>query len=93
MRCHADSVDDCDEPQGARILTDVRSQCAVSDALSSIGLFSASLCFFSLLPAAFQRHGCDVETNVEVAWVPGSFELPVVAKSMASTGKVSVFHT
>jgi len=37
--------------------------------------------------SAFERHGCDISTNVEVAWVPGSFELPVVAKSMAQSGK------
>lgn len=27
--------------------------------------------------------------NVDVAWVPGSFELPLVAKSMAASGKYS----
>lgn len=27
--------------------------------------------------------------RMQVAWVPGSFELPVVAKSMAQSGKYS----
>lgn len=35
---------------------------------------------------AFQTHGADMK-NVEVCWVPGSFELPVVAKAMAKSGK------
>mmetsp|Transcript_5429 Transcript_5429/g.14660 ORF Transcript_5429/g.14660 Transcript_5429/m.14660 type:complete len:237 (+) Transcript_5429:80-790(+) len=34
----------------------------------------------------FERHGVDPE-NVDVAWVPGSFELPVVASSMARSGQ------
>mmetsp|Transcript_21937 Transcript_21937/g.55809 ORF Transcript_21937/g.55809 Transcript_21937/m.55809 type:complete len:225 (+) Transcript_21937:49-723(+) len=34
----------------------------------------------------FHRHGVKAE-NVDVAWVPGSFELPVVAKQMAASGK------
>ncbi|MCH2254980.1 MAG: 6,7-dimethyl-8-ribityllumazine synthase, partial [Vicinamibacterales bacterium] len=32
------------------------------------------------------RHGCP-EDQVEVAWVPGSFELPLVAKRLAATGR------
>ena len=35
---------------------------------------------------ALVRHGADEEA-VEVAWVPGSMEVPVVAKKMASSGK------
>ncbi|PSC71225.1 6,7-dimethyl-8-ribityllumazine synthase [Micractinium conductrix] len=35
---------------------------------------------------AFERHGVAAE-DVDVAWVPGSFELPVVAKAMAKGGK------
>jgi 6,7-dimethyl-8-ribityllumazine synthase len=35
--------------------------------------------------AAFRRHGV-VEEAVDVAWVPGSFEIPVVAKRLASSG-------
>jgi len=34
---------------------------------------------------AFKRHGGDNE--VEVAWVPGAFEIPLVAKKMAKSGK------
>lgn len=32
------------------------------------------------------RHGVD-EKNITAAWVPGAFEIPVVAKQMAETGK------
>ena len=32
------------------------------------------------------RHGVK-EENVDVAWVPGAFEIPVVAKRMAESGK------
>ncbi|GBF96660.1 6,7-dimethyl-8-ribityllumazine synthase [Raphidocelis subcapitata] len=35
---------------------------------------------------AFQSHGATMD-NVEVCWVPGSFELPVMAKAMAKSGK------
>ena len=31
-----------------------------------------------------RRHGCP-EDQVEVAWVPGSFELPLVAKRLAAS--------
>lgn len=34
---------------------------------------------------AFQRHGVSL-SDVDVVWVPGSFELPVVAKGMAKSG-------
>ncbi len=34
---------------------------------------------------AIRRHGGD-ENNVTVAWVPGSFEIPVAAKTMAQSG-------
>ena len=29
-----------------------------------------------------KRHGVD-ENNIEIAWVPGAFELPLIAKKMA----------
>ncbi|GAB4820122.1 hypothetical protein N2152v2_007168 [Parachlorella kessleri] len=35
---------------------------------------------------AFRRHGVSHD-DVDVAWVPGSFELPLVAKGMAKSGK------
>ena len=33
-----------------------------------------------------KRHGVD-EENIDVAWVPGAFELPLIAKKMVNTGK------
>lgn len=36
--------------------------------------------------AALSRHGVRDE-DVTVAWVPGSFELPLVAKAMATSGR------
>ncbi|MDQ0189698.1 6,7-dimethyl-8-ribityllumazine synthase [Alicyclobacillus cycloheptanicus] len=35
---------------------------------------------------ALKRHGVD-ENDVEVAWVPGAFEIPFVTKQMAQSGK------
>jgi 6,7-dimethyl-8-ribityllumazine synthase len=35
---------------------------------------------------ALRRHGAS-EKNIEVAWVPGAFEIPLVADRMASSGK------
>ncbi|PKM78987.1 MAG: 6,7-dimethyl-8-ribityllumazine synthase [Firmicutes bacterium HGW-Firmicutes-13] len=35
---------------------------------------------------ALQRHGT-LEENIEVAWVPGSFEVPLAAQKMAKTKK------
>ncbi|KGR73521.1 6,7-dimethyl-8-ribityllumazine synthase [Ureibacillus manganicus] len=32
-----------------------------------------------------RRHGVD-EENIDVAWVPGAFELPFIAKQMVETG-------
>lgn len=32
------------------------------------------------------RHGAD-DDNITVAWVPGAFEIPLIAKKMAATGK------
>jgi 6,7-dimethyl-8-ribityllumazine synthase len=37
---------------------------------------------------ALQRHGVD-EKDVDVAWVPGAFEIPLVAQKMAASGKYS----
>ena len=33
-----------------------------------------------------QRHGV-AEANIDVAWTPGSFEIPLIVKKMAQTGK------
>lgn len=33
-----------------------------------------------------KRHGVD-ESNIEIAWVPGAFEIPLIAKKMASSKK------
>lgn len=35
---------------------------------------------------AFVRHGGD-ENQLDVAWVPGAFEIPLVARKMAESGK------
>lgn len=45
----------------------------------------------SLVDAAIdtlKRHGI-AEKQIEAAWVPGAFELPLVAQKMAATGKYS----
>ncbi|GAE93513.1 6,7-dimethyl-8-ribityllumazine synthase [Gracilibacillus boraciitolerans JCM 21714] len=36
---------------------------------------------------AFRRHGGVAENDVEVAWVPGAFEIPLITKKMADSGK------
>ncbi len=35
---------------------------------------------------AFLRHGVS-ETDIDIAWVPGAFEIPFIAKKMAETKK------
>lgn len=35
---------------------------------------------------ALKRHGMD-EADISVAWVPGAFEIPLIAKKMAKSGK------
>jgi len=35
---------------------------------------------------ALKRHGAE-EKNIEMAWAPGSFEIPLVAQKMAKSGK------
>ncbi|PTL40411.1 MAG: 6,7-dimethyl-8-ribityllumazine synthase [Alkalicoccus sp.] len=42
--------------------------------------------------AACRRHGVS-EDDVDVAWVPGAYELPFIAKKMADTGKYDAVVT
>lgn len=41
---------------------------------------------------ALRRHGVE-EENVTVAWVPGAFELPLIAKKLAESGKYDAVIT
>lgn len=41
---------------------------------------------------AFKRHGAKDE-DVEVAWVPGAFEIPLIAQKMAESGKYDAVIT
>ncbi len=41
---------------------------------------------------ALKRHGVE-DADVEVAWVPGAFELPVITKKMAESGKYDAVIT
>ncbi|WP_404442639.1 6,7-dimethyl-8-ribityllumazine synthase [Sutcliffiella horikoshii] len=41
---------------------------------------------------ALKRHGVE-EDQVDVAWVPGAFEIPLVAKRMADSGKYDAVIT
>ncbi len=41
---------------------------------------------------AFNRHG-EGESEVEVAWVPGAFEIPLMAQKMAESGKYDAVIT
>lgn len=41
---------------------------------------------------AFKRHGSE-ESEVEVAWVPGAFEIPLMAQKMAESGKYDAVIT
>jgi 6,7-dimethyl-8-ribityllumazine synthase len=53
-----------------------------------VGRFNAFICK-ELLGGALDcldRHGCDTET-VDVVWVPGSFEIPLMAQKMAPSGR------
>jgi len=36
---------------------------------------------------ALNRHGVDLEQRVHVVWTPGSFELPMVVRRVAATGR------
>lgn len=39
-----------------------------------------------------RRHGVD-ESNIDVVWVPGAFEIPIVAKKCAASGKYNAIIT
>lgn len=41
---------------------------------------------------ALKRHGVD-EANVDVAWVPGAFEIPLIAQKMANSKKYDAVIT
>ncbi|MCX7569084.1 6,7-dimethyl-8-ribityllumazine synthase [Tumebacillus sp. DT12] len=41
---------------------------------------------------SFKRHGVE-EDDVDVAWVPGAFEIPLIAKKMAASGKYDAVVT
>lgn len=41
---------------------------------------------------ALKRHGV-TEENIEMAWVPGAFEIPLVAKKFAESGKYDAIIT
>ncbi|MBL0387611.1 6,7-dimethyl-8-ribityllumazine synthase [Tumebacillus sp. ITR2] len=41
---------------------------------------------------AFKRHGVD-EDAVDVAWVPGAFEIPLIAQKMSASGKYDAVIT
>ncbi|KEO84347.1 6,7-dimethyl-8-ribityllumazine synthase [Tumebacillus flagellatus] len=41
---------------------------------------------------AFKRHGLE-EDAVDVAWVPGAFEIPLIAQKMAASGKYDAVIT
>lgn len=36
---------------------------------------------------ALARHGCDVAQGVDVAFVPGTFEIPLIARKLAESGR------
>lgn len=41
---------------------------------------------------ALKRHGVD-ESSVDVAWVPGAFEIPLIAQKLAKSGKYDAVIT
>ncbi|MBY6038018.1 6,7-dimethyl-8-ribityllumazine synthase [Fictibacillus nanhaiensis] len=41
---------------------------------------------------AFKRHGVS-EDDVDIAWVPGAFEIPLIAKKMADSGNYDAVIT
>ena len=41
---------------------------------------------------ALKRHGAD-ESDIELAWAPGAFEIPLIAQKMAESGKYDAVIT
>lgn len=41
----------------------------------------------------FRRHGVDTDERVDVIWVPGAYEIPLVALKAAQTGRYSAVVT
>ncbi|GGF87494.1 6,7-dimethyl-8-ribityllumazine synthase [Paenibacillus abyssi] len=41
---------------------------------------------------ALKRHGAE-ESEIEIAWVPGAFEIPLIAQKMAESGKYDAVIT
>ncbi|MGG4032547.1 6,7-dimethyl-8-ribityllumazine synthase [Paenibacillus cisolokensis] len=41
---------------------------------------------------ALSRHGAE-ENDIEIAWVPGAFEIPLIAQKMAESGKYDAVIT
>jgi 6,7-dimethyl-8-ribityllumazine synthase len=41
---------------------------------------------------ALKRHGAD-EADVDIAWVPGAFEIPLIAQKMAESGRYDAVIT
>jgi 6,7-dimethyl-8-ribityllumazine synthase len=41
---------------------------------------------------AFKRHGAE-DDDIDVAWVPGAFEIPLIAQKMAESGKYDAVVT
>jgi 6,7-dimethyl-8-ribityllumazine synthase len=41
---------------------------------------------------AFKRHGA-AEDDIDIAWVPGAFEIPLIAQKMAASGKYDAVVT
>ncbi|TVQ92800.1 MAG: 6,7-dimethyl-8-ribityllumazine synthase [Deltaproteobacteria bacterium] len=42
---------------------------------------------------ALRRHGVDVEERVDIVWVPGAWEVPVVCQRLASSGRYAAIIT
>ena len=74
------SISGPDGAPGAGVATRVGFACAEFNGGITQRLLSGAL-------DALEDAGCDLD-EVVVAWVPGAFELPVVAKRMAGTGAV-----